>query len=118
MPTVWSNQYCDTPVSTRPLSGISSGSTTSNTDTRSLATMSSRSCPTSYTSRTLPEYTCGRPVALSIAALPVMVRQGRRLDPVELVEGAADVGERTLEVEARVEPRVVEHRTNIGGGQQ
>ena len=38
-----SNQKCDRPVSTRPLSGISSGSTTSNTDTRSLATISSRS---------------------------------------------------------------------------
>ena len=47
MSAVCSNQNCDTPVSTRPLSGISSGSTTSNTETRSLATISKRSWPTS-----------------------------------------------------------------------
>jgi hypothetical protein len=44
---VCSNQNVDRPVSTRPLSGISSGSTTSNTEIRSDATMSMRSWATS-----------------------------------------------------------------------
>ena len=44
---VCANQNVDSPVSTRPLSGISSGSTTSNTEMRSDATMSIRSWETS-----------------------------------------------------------------------
>jgi hypothetical protein len=44
---VRSNQKVDRPVSTRPLSGMRSSSTTSNTEIRSDATMSMRSCPTS-----------------------------------------------------------------------
>ena len=43
----WSNHHDDRPVRILPLSGISSASTTSNTETRSLATMSKRSCDTS-----------------------------------------------------------------------
>jgi hypothetical protein len=55
MPAVRSNHHHDNAVSTRPLSGMSSGSTTSYTDTRSDATISNRSWPASYNSRTLPE---------------------------------------------------------------
>ena len=44
---VCSNQNVDSAVRTRPLSGISSGSTTSNTEMRSDATMSMRSWSTS-----------------------------------------------------------------------
>src|SRR5271157_24012 len=56
MSAVWRNQNRDSPVSTRPLSGIGVGRTTSNADSRSLATSSRRS-PTSNRSRTLPERT-------------------------------------------------------------
>src|SRR5690554_5345356 len=47
-------------VSTSPLYGIGCGSTTSNALMRSVATMSRRSSPTSYTSRTLPRATRGK----------------------------------------------------------
>ncbi len=43
----WSNQNDEIAVRTLPLSGIASGSTTSNTDTRSDATKSRRPSPTS-----------------------------------------------------------------------
>src|SRR5688572_25668032 len=51
---VWANQNRDRPVKTRPLSGISDGSTTSNADSRSDATSSNRSSLTAKRSRTLP----------------------------------------------------------------
>src|ERR1035437_6563011 len=51
---VWANQKRDRPVSTRPLSGIGVGRTTSKAAMRSLATSSRRS-PTSNRSRTLPD---------------------------------------------------------------
>src|SRR5687768_8480830 len=51
---VWANQNRDRPVKTRPLSGISDGSTTSNADSRSDATSSNRSSLTANRSRTLP----------------------------------------------------------------
>src|SRR5207253_7018825 len=51
---VCANQYAERPVSTRPLSGISVGSTTSKVEIRSLATSSSRSSSRAYSSRTLP----------------------------------------------------------------
>jgi hypothetical protein len=43
MCAVRANQNADSPVSTRPLSGIGVGSTTSNVEMRSEATSSSRS---------------------------------------------------------------------------
>src|SRR6476660_7203818 len=55
MSAVLSNQNRDSPVRTRPLSGISVGRTTSNADSRSDATSRSRSVPTAYRSRTFPE---------------------------------------------------------------
>ena len=58
MSSVRANQKPESPVSTRPLSGISVGRTTSNMEMRSLATSSRRSSSTSYSSRTLPLATC------------------------------------------------------------
>ena len=52
---VRANQKRDSPVSTRPLSGMGVGSTTSNAESRSDATSSSRSASRAYRSRTLPE---------------------------------------------------------------
>ena len=48
------NQNCERPVSTRPLSGMGVGRTTSNAEMRSDATISSRS-PKPYISRTFPD---------------------------------------------------------------
>src|SRR2546422_7719523 len=48
------NQKPERPVSTRPLSGISVGRTTSKVEIRSLATSSSRSSSSAYSSRTFP----------------------------------------------------------------
>jgi hypothetical protein len=55
-----SNQKFDSAVSTAPLPGIGSGSTTSKADRRSVVTISRRSSPTAYTSRTLPRWASGR----------------------------------------------------------
>ena len=54
IPSVRPNQKCERPVSTRPLSGIGVGRTTSKAEIRSDATIRSRS-PKPYISRTLPE---------------------------------------------------------------
>src|SRR5215212_4141796 len=54
MSCVRANQKPERPVSTRPLSGISVGRTTSKTEMRSLARSSNRSSSSSYSSRTLP----------------------------------------------------------------
>src|SRR5947209_3246978 len=51
---VRANQKPDNPVSTRPLSRISVGRTTSKVEMRSLATSSRRSSSSAYSSRTLP----------------------------------------------------------------
>ena len=48
----------------------------------------------------------------------VTVASGVASIAVELVEHAADVGERALQVEARVEARVVEHRAHVGVGDE
>src|SRR5918911_5585614 len=55
---VRANQNPERPVSTRPLSGISVGRTTSKVEIRSLATSSRRSASSSNSSRTLPLPTC------------------------------------------------------------
>src|SRR3954447_6350760 len=54
MSRVRANQKPDSPVSTRPLSGISVGRTTSNVEIRSLATSNRRSWSSANSSRTLP----------------------------------------------------------------
>src|SRR3954451_6773012 len=60
MSCVRANQNAERPVSTRPLSGISVGSTTSKVEMRSLATSSNRSSSIVKSSRTLPLATCTR----------------------------------------------------------
>src|SRR5260221_11618519 len=52
------NQKPESPVSTRPLSGISVGRTTSKVEMRSLATSSRRSSSSAYSSRTFPDARC------------------------------------------------------------
>ena len=95
---VWSNQNCDRPVSTRPLSGISSGSTTSNTEMRSLATINSgRARPRTARGP------CPNRGAAARSAHSCDVELG--VDSiVERVEDTADVRQRALEIEAGVEP--------------
>src|SRR5438477_10634830 len=51
------NQKPERPVSTRPLSGISVGRTTSKVEMRSLATSSRRSSSSAYSSRIFPDAT-------------------------------------------------------------
>ena len=58
MARVRANQKAESPVSTRPLSGISVGRTTSKVEIRSEATRSSRSSSRAYSSRTLPLPRC------------------------------------------------------------
>src|SRR5262245_5978849 len=58
MSRVRANQNAESPVSTRPLSGISVGSTTSKVEMRSDATSRSRLSSSAYSSRTLPLPTC------------------------------------------------------------
>ncbi len=85
---VCENQNAESPVSTRPLSGIGVGSTTSNAEIRSEATSASSPSPASYSSRTLPE--------------PMWASSGMgalrhaRLEPAE---GDVGVAERVVEVE-------------------
>src|SRR3954463_15393339 len=55
---VRANQNAESPVSTRPLSGISVRRTTSKVEIRSLATSKRRSSSSSYSSLTLPLPTC------------------------------------------------------------
>src|SRR5581483_4193038 len=57
MSRVRANQKPERPVSTRPLSGIGVGSTTSKVEMRSLATSSSRSSSSAKISRTFPDAT-------------------------------------------------------------
>src|SRR3990172_983911 len=57
MPPVRANQKRDRPVRTRPLSGIAVGSTTSNAESRSLATRSRKPASTRDRARTFPERT-------------------------------------------------------------
>src|SRR5579872_1824224 len=67
--SVCENQKMDSWVSTLPRSGIPPGSTWSKADRRSVATISSRSGPSSYVSRTLPR-------AKSLSGRSVSVRAG------------------------------------------
>src|SRR3954451_11484473 len=104
---VRANQNADRPVSTRPLSGISVGSTTSKTEMRSLATSSSRSSSSAYSSRTLP---LPRWIAVSdMHGLPVGGERAEALeDDVDVLHGRGQI-EHALQcgrVEARRNLRV------------
>src|SRR3954454_21403491 len=95
MSRVRANQNADSPVSTRPLSGISVGSTTSNVEIRSLATSSSRSGSSSKISRTLPLATC----TASGNCLLLLGRERR-----EALEQGVDVLQGSGEVERAGDP--------------
>src|SRR5689334_9961735 len=88
---VRANQKAERPVSTRPLSGISVGSTTSNVEIRSVATRSRRSSSSANSSRTFPLPTW--------VAASGMDRLLSRLEGVETVEDQVDVAGVGAEVE-------------------
>src|SRR4029079_5000462 len=90
--SVLENQTLDRPVSTRPLSGISVGRTTSNADSLSDATNSSRSSPIAYRSRTLPERT-------NEPAVELTGDMDFCLQAVESGDDGGDVAEECLVVE-------------------
>src|SRR3954468_9068394 len=111
---VRANQNADRPVSTRPLSGISVGRTTSKVEMRSLATSRSRSSSIVKSSRTFPLATCtsvsdihfllGELVqavedGVGVARVRAEVEGGRQIDvPRDPLVG----GHELLEVEALV----------------
>src|ERR671937_542642 len=95
IPVVRANQKPDSPVRTRPLSGISVGSTTSNVEMRSLATRSRRSSSSAYSSRTVPLPTCRAASGMDGFLLSD--------EGVETVEDGVDMAHRGVEIEDRVE---------------
>src|SRR5690606_41270469 len=116
-------------VRTSPLRGIGSLRTTSNGLMRSVATMSSRSSPASYTSRTLPRATSGRSrfVVLTAADMdsgPQFRRFGARSEAGE--ERLDDLGEEFVHLVGRSPevlrrgPRFPDHarrQAAAGGGE-
>src|SRR5690348_14841792 len=99
------NQNAESPVRTRPLSGISVGSTTSKVEIRSLATSSSRSSSSAYSSRTFPLATCA-----GASGMNRLLSPRERAQPLE--HGVDVTG-----VDARVEDRVdVDARGDLGVG--
>src|SRR5688500_5273461 len=77
---VCANQKFESCVRTRPLSGIGVGSTTSNAESRSLATITRWSAPTSYTSRTLPSRNSTAPCTLDLVSVSCMTASLPTLD--------------------------------------
>src|SRR5436190_23384985 len=96
MSRVRANQKPDSPVSTRPLSGISVGRTTSNVEIRSLATSNRRSSSSANNSRTLPLPTW-------IAGASDMDRLLLSDERVQALEHGVDVADGCFEVEDGVE---------------
>src|SRR6478752_1730986 len=97
------NQNRDSPVRTRPLSGIAVGRTTSNALRRSDATSSRRSSETAYRSRTLPER---RKVSASGIELG--------LQAVETGNDGGDMAKDGGVVEAGVEPGEADPPGDLG----
>src|SRR6478672_11134728 len=92
---VRANQNADSPVSTRPLSGISVGRTTSKVEIRSLATSSRRSSSSSNNSRTFPLPTC-----TAASDMDRLLPPGQSGEPLE---DRIDVSCVPAEIEHRVE---------------
>src|SRR6266511_4229071 len=90
------NQKPERPVSTRPLSGISVGRTTSNVEIRSLATSSSRSESSSNSSRTFPLPTC-----TAASDMNRLLPLGQSGEPLE------------DRVDVACEPARIEHRVEV-----
>src|SRR5690242_15186821 len=97
MSRVRANQKPERPVSTRPLSGISVGRTTSKVEMRSLATSSRRSSSSSYSSRTFPLPTCVTASGMDCILLP------GELEVAQPLEDGVDVACVPAEVEELVE---------------
>src|SRR5512132_1534925 len=91
---VLANQTADSPVRTRPLSGISVGRTTSKVEIRSLATSSRRSSSIVNSSRTFPLATW-----TSASDMRGLLVSGQ---DVQAVEDGRDVGGVGAEVEDRL----------------
>src|ERR687897_2731094 len=102
------NQKAESPVRTRPLSGISVGRTTSKVEMRSLATSSRRSSSSAYSSRTLPLPTC---VPASGMEGLLSSRQG-----VQALEDNVDVTGVGTEVEDLLQRGAVEGRGDLRVG--
>src|SRR3954469_14082112 len=100
MSCVRANQNADSPVRTRPLSGISVGSTTSKVEMRSLATSSRRSSSSAKISRTLPLAICAGASGMDDS----LVGHERP----QALENRRDVLHRGLEVEDARHPGPVE----------
>src|SRR3954470_18915399 len=107
MSRVRANQKPDRPVSTRPLSGISVGRTTSNVEMRSLATSKSRSSSSAYSSRTFPLPTCRAASGMDRFLLSDEGLQAIE-DRVDVTDGRVEV-EDTVEIDAARELGVMTH---------
>src|SRR4051812_4302535 len=108
MCSVRANQKPERPVSTRPLSGISVGSTTSNVEMRSEATSSRRSSSSAYSSRTLPLPTCS-----AVSDIDGLLLPDERPQTLEDGVAMADGG---VEVEDLVGGGAVGARRQVGVG--
>src|SRR6266540_4909922 len=97
---VRANQNPDRPVRTRPLSGISVGSTTSKVEIRSLATSNRRSSSSANNSRTLPLATCVAASGMNGFLLPH--------ERAQALEDGVDMSHGGIEVEDRDERVLVE----------
>src|SRR5215210_3202058 len=106
---VRANQNAATPVSTRPLSGISVGKTTSKVEIRSLATSSSRSSSSAYSSRTFPLPTCAAASGIGGLSFPGAHERVQALEYGVDVTGVRVERKDGVEVEARRELAVRAH---------
>src|SRR5918996_6460899 len=123
IPAVSANQNRDSPVSTRPLSGTSVGSTTSNALMRSDATSSNRPSGSSYRSRTLPDRR-----NRSAVSMAYLGRRRQRVEPFDdcvdvaqergLVEACVEIGERQALGHHRIDGEQLAQRRSLVGGAQ
>src|ERR687898_3483923 len=106
MSAVRRNQKADSPVRTRPLSGISVGRTTSKVEIRSLATSSNRSVSRAYSSRTFP-----LPTWVPASGMDRLLSSGQG---VQAFEDDVDVARVDREVENLLEDARLESRSDLG----
>src|SRR5687767_4330376 len=119
---VCANQKFESCVRTLPLSGIGVGSTTSNAERRSLATITRWSAPASYTSRTLPSRKRTAPCTLDLvtvscmtASLPMLDSRSFRQHRAQLLAPLGRDVACDLRREAAVLLGVVEDAALLGG---
>src|SRR3990170_5866702 len=116
---VRANQKPDSPVRTRPLSGISVGRMTSKTEMRSLATSRRRSASSSKISRTLPLATCrtwGSGGGVAGVCTASGIHGLLRREGGEPLEDDVDVHEDGVELEGGGDPRGTELLDDLGVG--